>query len=93
MLQGALDKWEALPPDVKLKYNQKLAIHGARLHEIQKMKDNKERKLQAHERKEKEKEEKGMMWQLKPKPAWEVEWDSMRKLTAAKPTASRPRPA
>jgi len=78
---NVLDKWEKLPDDMKLKWNQARAVHGVRAHRA-KEEERKER-LKAEKEAEKERiaEETGNpfagnpMLDRKELPEWEVEWD------------------
>jgi len=78
METNVIEKWDALAPDVKLKWNQRLAIAGARAHKNKENEYKAEREARKEAYKKKMREEKGMMWHMAPKPEWEVEWDSMQ---------------
>ena len=70
----ALQKWDALKPEERLKWTQMLAIHNARLHDAKQANDRAEMRQKVSDRRQAEREEKGMHHELAPKPEWEVEW-------------------
>jgi len=70
----ALRRWEELKPEEKLKWNQMLAIHNAKMHDAKQKHDRKEARERAADKRQLEREEKGLMHEMEPHPEWEVEW-------------------
>ena len=78
---NVLDKWEKLPDDVKLKWNQARAVQGVRAHDAKEQERKERRKAEKEAEKEALAEKTGNpfagnpMLDRKELPEWEVEWD------------------